>query len=195
MIVSVCDNRSVGVLISDHAGRFLMFDRVTFPAGVAGAAGHLDGHGSWEDAARAEVAEELGLTVTGLTLRHGQWRTNRCRRTPGPAGVGHWWRIYSAHVIGTLAPSARETRNARWLAPADLQQLAERTMAYAAGWVADQEWQASPGIEPVWVEWLSMAGLITLPHPMELIAIDRAATVGGPAFTWKPLPPCDDEEG
>jgi 8-oxo-dGTP pyrophosphatase MutT (NUDIX family) len=64
--MKVCDNTSVGVIITNESGEYLMFDRNTFPPGTAPAAGHIDDHGSAEDAARAEVHEELGLHVVSL---------------------------------------------------------------------------------------------------------------------------------
>lgn len=169
-----CDNLSVGVLITDRAGRHLMFDRARPPVGVAPVAGHIDDHGGAEDAARAEVAEEVGLTVTGLTPLRSAWRDNRCRRAPGPRGIGHRWTIYRAEVTGDLAPSAEETRNARWLTPAEVQTLADRTAAYAHGEVGDTSWAAAPGIEPVWVEWLAAAGIVAV-TPATLSLIDRLA--------------------
>ncbi|WP_055477556.1 NUDIX domain-containing protein [Sphaerimonospora mesophila] len=175
-MTKTCDNASVGVLVADENGRWLMFERATFPPGVAPAAGHVfDDHAGYESAARAEVAEELGLTVTSLELLPvGGWRPNRCRRQPGPRGVGHQWQIYRASVAGRLAPSARETRNVRWLTPAELQQLADVTVAYANGHITAREFEDRPGIEPVWVQWLSDYGLIAV-TPEDLAAIDQAA--------------------
>lgn len=174
--MKVCDNASVGVLLCDEHGRWLMLERATFPAGVAPVAGHVfDDHAGYEDAARAEVAEELGLTVTSLELLPvGGWRPNRCRRRPGSRGVGHQWQVYRATVTGTLTPSARETRNVRWHSAAELQQLAGVTVAYANGHITPAEFEDRPGIEPVWVQWLSDYDLISV-TPEDLAAIDRLA--------------------
>ncbi|MDP9850317.1 NUDIX hydrolase [Streptosporangium lutulentum] len=169
-----CDNRSVGVLIENADGEYLMFDRNTFQPGTAGAAGHVDEHGSFVDAAHAEVAEELGLRVEALTLLLTAWRDNRCRRQIGPAGVGHHWYLYRAQVSGQLAPSDRETRNVRWLSATELQELVERTIAYAHGHLSDADFTARPGIEPVWVRWLTVAGLADA-TPADLAQIDQIA--------------------
>ena len=166
-----CDNTSVGVLIW-HGGRLLVFDRAAFPPGVAPAAGHVDEHGGWEAAARAEVAEETGLTVTRLTRLAGGWRANRCRRETGPRGTGHHWEVYEAAVTGDLVPSARETRNMRWAAPRDLQILALRTAAYACGRLTGAEFATDPGIEPVWVRWLHEAGIVDISE-QDLTEVDR----------------------
>ncbi|MFE0778025.1 NUDIX hydrolase [Streptomyces sp. NPDC058861] len=172
--MKTCDNTSVGIVITDRQGRFLMFDRATFPPGTAPAAGHIDDHGTAEDAGRAEVEEELGLTVTGLTHVAGGWRGNRCRRLPGARGTGHGWTIYQATVTGDLIPSTRETKNVRWITPGVLQELADRTVAYAKGSITDAEFEAAPGIEPVWMQWLADLAAIRI-GPDDLLRVDQLA--------------------
>lgn len=194
----VCDNTSVGVIIEDEAGRLLMFDRARFPIGTAPAAGHVDGHGGYEAAARTEVEEELGLTVVELTPavhwshpdRRGMWRRNACRWHPGPRGVGHEWKVYHAVVTGELQPSAWETKNTRWIDRYDLPALADRTHAYAKGLISAAEFAASPGIEPVWVRFLVEAELLYLDDLTAndyLTAIDELAA-RPPAPEANPLP-------
>ncbi|MEV4078916.1 NUDIX hydrolase [Nonomuraea fuscirosea] len=161
-LTKTCDNTSVGAIILDAEGRMLVFDRNTDPPGVAGPAGHIDDHGTADDAVIAEVAEEVGLTVASLDLVVEAWRANQCRRLPGPAGVGHYWVVYRAGVTGELTPSARETRNARWLSQHELQDLTLRTLAYARGLLTAEEFRAQPGVEPVWTAWLSLAGLVPM---------------------------------
>jgi 8-oxo-dGTP pyrophosphatase MutT (NUDIX family) len=157
---SYCDNTSVGVLIASPAG-LLVFERATPPSGVAPVAGHLDQHGCPERAARAEVAEEVGLTVTHLRLVLQQWRPNRCRRlTQGT--VGHRWWIYQAEASGPIRPSSREVRAPRWIHPDQLTQQARRTAAYAEGNLSEEEFAAQPGLEPVWVRFLHQLQLVTL---------------------------------
>ncbi|MEU6721570.1 NUDIX hydrolase [Nonomuraea sp. NPDC046802] len=170
-----CDNTSVGVLIHDSSNRLLVFDRATPPWGVAGPAGHIDDHGSPERAAATEVLEEVGLQAVSLDLLARRWRGNRCRRPAGPQGVGHEWWIYQARANGALAASAREVRNARWVTPGQLQALTVRTTAYAHGGLPAEEWWAGPGVEPVWVLWLSLAGLVTATRE-DLAAIEQAST-------------------
>ncbi|MFB7014030.1 MULTISPECIES: NUDIX domain-containing protein [unclassified Streptomyces] len=167
----MCDNTSVGIVITDRQDRYLMFDRATFPAGAAPAAGHIDDHGSAEDAGRTEVEEELGLTVTTLTRVTGGWRANPCRRRPGTRGTGHDWTVYQATVTGDLTPSTRETKNVRWIAPDSLQELADRTVAHAQGRVTDAEFEAAPGIEPVWMQWLADIAAIDV-SPDELLQVE-----------------------
>ena len=158
----VCDNASVGALIIDADGSALTFRRATVPAGIAGPAGHIDGHGEAIDALVAEVREEVGLRVRTASLLKVEWRPGSCRRLPGPGGIGHLWSLYSVQVDGELSPSARETRDTRWRTGAELQQLAERTVAYARGRVSAAQFAVVPGVEPVWARWFDMAGLIAL---------------------------------
>ncbi|WP_330335591.1 NUDIX domain-containing protein (plasmid) [Streptomyces sp. NBC_00536] len=166
-----CDHASVGVLISGTAG-LLVFERATAPAGLAPVAGHVDSHGSPEKAAAAEVAEEVGLTVTRLHPLQQSWRANRCRRLTDGA-VGHHWTIFEAQTSGHIRPSAREVRTPRWVHPDQLQQYARRTAAYAAGEISDTDFSALPGLEPVWVRFLHDLQLITMPsqtlHQIEAV--------------------------
>jgi ADP-ribose pyrophosphatase YjhB (NUDIX family) len=174
--VNTCDNSSVGVIITRRDGRFLIFDRNTFPMGAAPVAGHVfDEHTDYECAAYSEVAEEVGLKITALTHVTKGWRGNCCRRPPGPRGVGHEWVVFAANVTGDLRPSHRETRNVRWLTATELKTLAERTVSYARGSLSDAEFSAVPGIEPVWVAWFVDAGIVTLPNG-SLSAVDRLLT-------------------
>ncbi|MFC5188047.1 NUDIX hydrolase [Actinomadura harenae] len=152
----------MGVLISSPSG-LLVFQRATPPAGIAPVAGHLDQHPDLEHAARAEVAEEVGLTVVQLRPLLNQWRPNHCRRPPTGPAVGHHWSLFQAEVSGTLAPCAREVRAPRWSSPDQLQRHALRTAAHAAGHLNRQQFQQRPGLEPVWCRFLRTLGLITLP--------------------------------
>ncbi|WP_327268065.1 NUDIX hydrolase [Streptomyces sp. NBC_01218] len=156
-----CDHTSVGVLIAGPTG-LLLFERTTPPVGLAPVAGHIDQHGSPEQAARNEVAEEVGLTVTRLDPLLAQWRPNRCRRTAtGP--VGHQWWIFQAEAKGVLHPSAAEVRAPRWMRANELQHAALRTVTYSQGHLEHGEFERQPGLTPVWCHFLHALGLITLP--------------------------------
>jgi len=156
-----CDHTSVGVLISSPAG-LLVFERATPPAGIAPVAGHIDQHGSPEQAARAEAAEEVGLTLTHLHLLLEERRSNRCRR-PASGPVGHRWWVYQAQASGTIRPAVREVRSPRWIHPEQLQEHADRTAAYAQGQLSEAVFTARPGLAPVWLRFLSQLHLVTLP--------------------------------
>jgi ADP-ribose pyrophosphatase YjhB (NUDIX family) len=179
-VTKQCDNASVGVMIQQD-GRWLFFERATFPVGIAPCAGHVfDEHESYQDAAVAEVAEELGLAVKELQLTGvGGWRPNCCRREPGPQGTGHLWNVYTASVSGKLRPSPREARNVRWLEAEDMQHLAGRTAAYARSEMSSTMFAALPGIEPVWVSFLVALGMVSMRYS-DLALIEQVAASRSP---------------
>lgn len=157
-----CDQRTVGVVIRDRHLNTLMITRGTAPAGIAPVAGHADlapgtDHADLSglaEVACAEVREEVGLVVTEIrpSLVADLWIPSWCRRRL-PAGAvehGHRWTVYRATATGDLVPDPRETAGARWYSPTAVQELAERTAAYATGQLAEDAWQAAPGLEPVW---------------------------------------------
>ncbi|MFI6129179.1 NUDIX hydrolase [Micromonospora sp. NPDC051141] len=177
-----CDNTSVGVLIADPAGRLLLLRRATPPVGVAPVAGHVDDHGTPADAARQEVAEEVGLTVRRLDLVAEGWRPNACRRPAGPRGTGHHWFLYRAVVAGTVRPDPAAAREVRWHTPDEVQHLVRRTVAYANGHVTAELFADAPGIEPVWVRFLHDLALADAPAG-DLAAVDALAGGRGPGPT------------
>lgn len=165
-----CDGHSVGVIIINAEGQVLIGDR-TDGAGAAPIAGHVyDAHPSPRAAARAEVLEEVGLTVTTLTEITSGYRANRCKRGDGPTGPGHTWHIYRARAAGQLDVDPGSYTGIRWADADELRALTERTIAYARGRVQAAEWADRPGIELVWVLWLQMAAIVDVPrHALEQI--------------------------
>jgi len=169
----ICDMHSVGVLVSrttpTGSREYLVFTRVGVPSGVAPVAGHVfDSHDGPRQAAQAELTEETSLTAAPeqLNLVAMGWRPNRCG-APLPdqaAGEGgHFWWIYQVtEVTGELNLAPDEARDARWAPVAELQTLADRAAAYAAGDLSEEQWQQQPGLEPVWCYWLQDLGLISL---------------------------------
>jgi ADP-ribose pyrophosphatase YjhB (NUDIX family) len=158
MTTPICDHTSVGILIW-RDGRLLIIERRKPPPGFAPPAGHVDDHGSYEDAATAEVQEEVGLEVVSLSLLGEGRRDNPCRRVDG---TWHYWKIFEAQVTGTPKRSYEETKGLMWADGETLQKLANRTLAWQAKKLSDQQWIASPGLEPVWFHWLSELRVI---HP------------------------------
>lgn len=163
MSSKTCCKTSVGVLIfSPDRRELLMIERNTLPAGIAPVAGHaLDEHASYKAAAYAEVAEEIGLQVTGLTeLGAGGFHPGRCRRQ---GSTGHTWRLFEATVTGQIDASVREVAAVGWWDLAEIQHLAERTADHAAGMLTAKEFSTRPGLEPVWCQHLSELGHVDLP--------------------------------
>lgn len=181
-----CDNHVVGVLITDGSGRYLAFDRVTEPVGVAFPCGHARPGEDWLVAACREVSEEVGLIVEQATVHAVRWLRNRCRRPAGPIGIGHNWTVYRAVAItGEVAINPAEVSNPRWLTVGQLQQLADRTVAYANGLLGEQEWRQQPGLEPAWVAVLGTTQLAGDPllavAPADLEAVLKVAAGTEPA--------------
>lgn len=162
----ICDNKSVGMIIKRH-GKILLIERKKPPFGFAPPAGHIDGKGSFENAAREEVEEEVGLTPKGIKLIAEGKKDNPCRRK---GGTWHYWKIYQVDASGGISKldsrqlelkrSKDETKQADWFSTDQIKSLARRTEKYLAGEVPEKEWQQSPGIEPVWCEWFKELNIL-----------------------------------
>ncbi|MEU4513100.1 NUDIX domain-containing protein [Nonomuraea wenchangensis] len=170
-----CDHQCVGVVIPDGDTVWLL-ERGTPPPGWAGVGGHLDHHGSPEQAARAETKEEMGLTGLTLISVFEEWLPNWCRREPQPGTLGHRWHMFIATWWeGTPTASPPETRAVRRFHQRELQVLAERAAAYAVGEVTPADFAAKPGLELPWVYWAYRLGLVDLPGDVLGRIVDRSA--------------------
>jgi 8-oxo-dGTP pyrophosphatase MutT (NUDIX family) len=157
-----CDNKSVGIIVRRTDGAVALLKRARFPFGYAPVAGHIDDHGSVEQAAIDESQEEIGLIITKENLHPtdvaGTRFNNHCRRRGGT--FHDWWVFIVDQFSGDIIPSADETKGAGWYAIQDIQLLADRTRDYKAQLIEQQDWEAEPGLEEVWVEILSRLGII-----------------------------------
>ncbi|MFI6510839.1 NUDIX hydrolase [Streptosporangium sp. NPDC050855] len=157
----VCDHTSIGVIVTDEHGRYLLIERAEYPHAWALPAGHVDDHGNPWKTASEKITEGIGLTIGQLEHMTGGWRPNQCCRLVRQGSTpGHHWTIYRAIVASAPVPSADKTRVTRWVTGAELQALADRTAAYARGKVTETEWAASPGLEDVWRWWLRRVGIL-----------------------------------
>lgn len=152
-----CDHTSVGMLVF-RDDKLLVIERRKPPYGFAPPAGHVDERSSFDEAAREELREEVGLEANHLALAAEGKKNNPCRR---PCGTWHYWKIYRATVTGRVRRSHDETKQVRWCSPVELERLAGRTRAYLAGMISDDDWMRSPGLEPVWMDWLIALGILT----------------------------------
>jgi 8-oxo-dGTP pyrophosphatase MutT (NUDIX family) len=157
-----CDATSVGAVITDETGKLALLRRRRFPVGIAPPAGHVDDHGTPEQAAIAEVGEEIGIALAidslKLTAISNRRIANRCRRI---GGEYHDWNVYQATVSQVLLqPDLEETGGAGWYDSAAVQALADRTRAYQAGVINEADWTDNPGLEAVWVDFLGELGFI-----------------------------------
>ncbi len=150
-----CDHKSVGILVWKDR-KLLLIERKRFPFGFAPPAGHLDGD-SFEEAAKRELREEVGLDVTKLKMRYEEKAENTCRRK---GGDWHNWKIYEAKVKGEVKGSPTETKQVGWYSLEEIKRLVNRTRKYLRRNVTEDEWEAEPGIETVWYDWFSKMKLL-----------------------------------
>lgn len=155
-----CDNKSVGVLITNQKGEVALLKRAYFPVGIAPPAGHMDAFPSPVVAAITEVQEEVGLAIAEDKLRITAidgWRVdNACRRIGGDHHV--WWVFETSEFGGEITPDPNETQGAGWYTQEQIKALSERTSAFQKGGISQADWEANPGLEPVWVDFLAELG-------------------------------------
>ena len=153
-MTSVCDNKSVGVIVKNLKGNMLLIERARFPFALAPPAGHIDDHGSSLDAAVQEVFEEVGISLGKEGLVHvvkNRCIENRCRR----GGAFHDWDVYEATIASNVfTPSSEETSGARWYTPVQLRRLAGKTRRHA------NVGQRSDLLEAVWLDFFSELDLV-----------------------------------
>jgi 8-oxo-dGTP pyrophosphatase MutT (NUDIX family) len=154
---TLCDNKSVGVIIRNEQNQILLIDRARFPFGLAAPAGHIDDHGGAEQAAINEVFEEVGLTIplTGLRRVITDLRIeNQCRRQ---GGNYHDWTVFTAeNSSGTLIASNDEILESKWIAPDELQTLADKTIETLSTPIE----KGQQLLEPAWIRLFNAIGIL-----------------------------------
>lgn len=155
-MTQICDNKSVGIIVRKD-GKLLLIERKKFPPGFSLPAGHLDGDSSFEIAAKRELEEEVGLAATKLELLIEGRKENVCRRE---GGSWHYWKIYTAEAKGEVEGNKDETKRVGWYGKKELRELAERTENYLNKEIPEEEWEKSPGLEPVFYEWFKELDII-----------------------------------
>lgn len=151
-----CDHTSVGMLVW-RGDNLLLIERRKPPFGFAPPAGHSDGDNHFADSAKRELMEEVGLETKQIVLLAEGRKDNPCRRE---GGTWHYWRIYQIEALGELKRSEDETKQAHFYTRDDLSALAKRTEEFLRGGVTQDDWEQSPGLEPVWYEWLKELKII-----------------------------------
>ena|SRR3989338_5461667 len=151
-----CDNTSVGMLVW-RDDSLLLIERKKPPFGFALPAGHVDEDRSFEESAIRELREEVGLQAQNLELLIEGRKDNKCRRE---GGDWHYWKIYRAEAIGEIKRSEDETKQAGFYKKDDLLLLTSKTEKYLKGDIKENDWEKSPGLEPVWYEWLKELKII-----------------------------------
>ena len=164
-----CCGTSVGLRITRTSptsglNEFAILGRGWWPPAWGLCAGHARDHGqeSPEEAAAAEGAEELGVTVTGMTRMFTVHLPNLCASLPAQPRPGHLWTVFDIDTPDTvLTPAPGETTGAEWVTAEELQRLAEVTIAFACSGRPAQE-QPRLSLEAVWVELLALSGDIAV---------------------------------
>ncbi|TSC92239.1 MAG: hypothetical protein CEN89_779 [Candidatus Berkelbacteria bacterium Licking1014_7] len=152
----LCDNKSVGMLVWRN-DELLLIERKKPPFGFAPPAGHVDKDTSFEVAAKRELKEEVGLEANSIEFLIEGRKDNLCRRE---GGNWHYWKIYKISTNGEIKRSDDETKQANWYDKNQIGILAKKTKNYLAGGISEDEWIKNPGLEPVWLEWLSELKII-----------------------------------
>lgn len=172
----ICDNKSVGEIF--YKGRdLLMIERWNYPQSFALPAGHLDGY-SFEEAAKKESLEEVGLTILKNDLVWSGRVDNPCRRE---GGSYHDWEVYRAKSWSGMPRAGDDAKNYFWASPERLSRLARHTEYFMkkyntdfhhvgnlivkifgdpAAKNTDHEWVDEMGLEPVWYFILRELGII-----------------------------------
>ncbi len=144
-------------MLVEQDGKILLIERARIPLGFSIPAGHLDGEESYEEAARRELEEEVGLHAIELHLVIEGRKDVACRRS---GGDWHYWKIYRVTTIGEIKRSLEETKKVGWYSQSEMKELGKRTGEYLAGNMTTEEWEQKPGLEPVMYEWFNELRLI-----------------------------------
>ena len=156
MSQKVCDHTSVGMLVWKEE-KLLLIERGQIPWGFSVPAGHVDGDTTFEESARRELLEEVGLTADVLKLEIEGRKENMCRRQ---GGTWHYWKLYTVQASGKLEQSREEVKHVRWYSKEEINALAKRTEQYLDGTITEEEWQREPGLVPVMHEWFQALKII-----------------------------------
>lgn len=152
----ICDHTSVGMLVWQN-DKLLLIERKKFSFGFAPPAGHVDGDADFVTSAKRELQEEVGLETIELKLLIEGKKNNACRREDG---TWHDWKIYQVEASGEIKRSEDETKQAGFYDKESLLALADKTEQYLRGEIKEEDWEKSPGLEPVWYEWLKELKII-----------------------------------
>ena len=90
MTQNLCPRASVGAIIQDGAGHFLVLYRRSFPLGLAFVAGHCEEGEDPKASLKREVLEESGLVVKKCQLVLRRTYRNPCRG----GFESHRWLVY-----------------------------------------------------------------------------------------------------
>lgn len=155
--VEKCNNTSVGMIVKKN-DQILLIEKKKYPFGFAPPAGHVDEGESYENAAKRELLEEVGMVSTEIKILIEGKKNNKCRR---PGGSWHYWKIYEVQYDSDKVKIKKdEVKNANWYSLDEIEILIQKTKRYIANEISEKEWESSPGLEPVWYEWFKEIKII-----------------------------------
>ncbi len=131
---------SVGAVIKDGKGKFLLIDRKNPPYGFAGVAGHVDEGEDYLTAFFREVREESGLRVVMYDRKFREEIVNNtCKR-----GVSvHYWYLFECFCKGKIRIEKSGAKSIGWYSKEEVRQMAREKK-----------------LEPVWEYWFRKLGVI-----------------------------------
>ena len=115
---------SVGAVIKNSKGEYLMLYRLVKPIGLAMPAGHVESGEEPGDAIRREVLEETGIRVINMTRRWEQIVSVGCSR----GILTHIWHVFEVKSYQG-EPELKEPRKhkfVRFMSPDEIRQYAAR---------------------------------------------------------------------
>ena len=149
-MTKICDHTSVGMFVWKDE-KLLLIERAKFPFGFSVPAGHVDGDSTFEESAKRELKEEVGLDAVSLELIGEGRKENVCRRE---GGSWHYWKMYKIETTGDINVDRDESKQGGWYSLDQIRELAKRTELYNSGKISEDEWLENPGILPGMYEWL-----------------------------------------
>ena len=156
LMTKICDHKSVGMLVWKDE-KLLLIERAKFPFGFAIPAGHVDGDLSYEESAKRELREEVGLEAGDLKLLAEGKKENPCRRE---GGTWHYWKMYEVVTTGDVKRSEDETKQVGWYTREQIEALGDKTQKYNNAEITEEDWGKNPGLEPIMYEWFKELKII-----------------------------------
>lgn len=171
-----CDNTSSGIIFEKDSS-ILLINRFNYPEAITLPAGHLDGDNPMGNAKR-ESKEEVGLLPGELKLVFEGDINNPCKREDGNH---HYWFVFRAVDWGGELKAGSDAKKAFWASAEELKAFARRTEYFMKKYTVphfevgrltfaifgdsekkntDPEWEAEPGLEPVWYKILKELKII-----------------------------------
>ena len=118
---------SVGAIIKNKEGKYLLIDRLKKPFGFACPAGHIDEGEEPIDALIREVKEETGLDVKSYTeydINYSRKDYSQVPQETCSRGINfHMWFIYDVIAEGDLIFKEDEVKSIDWYSVEEIKKL------------------------------------------------------------------------